>query len=83
VYYVEGKKVYPPDAGGRGEWQPRARVRMLKDGIADCLAFCPQSERVLKTYLQQAWVEAVRMERLLPVPPEETPLLPFEGESCL
>jgi hypothetical protein len=82
VYYVEGEKVHPPDAGGKGEWLPRTRVRMLKDGIADCLAFCPGSERVLKTYLQQAWVEAVRMERLLPVPPEEPALFALGEDGC-
>ena len=59
TFNVNGKLRRAPDAVGGGSFGEGNRWRLLVGGITDCLYVCPRSNRVLRTYLQQAWAEAM------------------------
>ncbi len=68
TYLIGEAMVSPPTAGGVERHTQRMTYKVLSEGIAECLRYCPKGDRVLMTALQQAWVESERVRRALGEP---------------
>lgn len=56
---------------GEGQYAGDTRVRLLMDGVANCIRHTPPSERALATNLQYAWMQLAAMRKAAAKPPPQ------------
>lgn len=68
-----------PQPEARGSWKLATRLRIISDGIEDCIKMLPLSYRAVQSSLQRAWVdlECVRTELAKEEAPECQNQLPL------
>lgn len=52
------KRAQAPMAQELGPWSGIRRLRLVRDGIVECLRACPKANKSLQGALQRAWAQA-------------------------
>jgi len=67
--FFKGRRYDLPSAKEAGSHQSVARWRIISEGIADIIRFCPPGDRDLISTLQAAWMHAEHRHLGLIAPP--------------
>lgn len=51
----DGRGAKAPKASNRGTWSMVTRIRIVRDGVGECLTALPRSLSAIEAKLQEAW----------------------------